>query len=707
VRRRIDRIEDPIRFLAFVQIAMGVLAVATLPVYARLFGLMQALLQGLEPTTTGYLIFSVASHLMAIAVMLPATFCAGTTLPLVTFALMDGGSGEASIGRVYSFNAAGAIAGALLAIHVALPLLGLKGALLLAAALDVVVGLGLLGTLARRPGRTRAAFAVPAALAAALAVLTVTDLDPALMASGVYRRNVDLTQLRRAEVLGHRDGKTASVSLVRNGGVLSIRTNGKPSASMAITPGVSATSDEVVSTLLGALPLLLRPDARTAVNVGMGSGITSHVLLSAPGLRSLTTVEIEPAMVDLAGGFAPRNRRAFSDERSRIVIDDARSFFATAREPLDIVVVQPSNPWVSGSSALFSQEFYRSVAGRLTPDGILVQWLQVTETDTELVVSILKALASSFGEYSVYVGTGGDLLVAATAAGPVGRLDPRPLRNPGLMAELARVGVRSIQDLEVRQAGDQRTFEPMLRLFDVRANSELFPVVEQRAARSRFMDANAVDVLRIMVQPLPVLEMLGVTAPGWSRTDVTPAPTFFYASRVTTAAAFRDLASAGASAALEGTPEEALEQARRMQHACATAVSADDALSALYGIATAITTDLRPGEMETTWEALAAEPCITGLDTIGHAWLDLFRAMGRRDAPAISRSVPFLLESPSHLTGARTRYLVAAGMLAELAEGRPQGALELWQRFDGQAFPGGEPSFFFRHIVALAEAAPR
>ena len=62
--------------------------------------------------------------------MLPATFCAGMTLPLITDALLRRGAGEAAIGQVYAANTLGAIAGVLLAVHIGLPLLGLKGTLI-------------------------------------------------------------------------------------------------------------------------------------------------------------------------------------------------------------------------------------------------------------------------------------------------------------------------------------------------------------------------------------------------------------------------------------------------------------------------------------------------------------------------------------------------------------------------------------------------
>src|SRR5204863_9469404 len=117
------------RLPAAVRILMGLAALATLPVYDATFFVMDALMKGLARTDAGYALFNVCGAFIASVVMLPATFCAGMTLPLITAALLRRGRGEAAIGEVYAANTLGAIAGVLFAVHAGLPLLGLKGSL--------------------------------------------------------------------------------------------------------------------------------------------------------------------------------------------------------------------------------------------------------------------------------------------------------------------------------------------------------------------------------------------------------------------------------------------------------------------------------------------------------------------------------------------------------------------------------------------------
>ncbi len=161
IKRRIDRLQNPVRFCGWVQVLMGVLAIATVPLYVQTFDWMAEALSGLQQNGAGYTLFTLFSHGLALLVMVPTTFLAGMTLPLFTHVLMRGRRGERAIGRVYAANTVGAIAGVLFAVHIGLPMLGLKSLIALGAGLDVVLGLMLL----YRAGERRTARPlIPAAL---------------------------------------------------------------------------------------------------------------------------------------------------------------------------------------------------------------------------------------------------------------------------------------------------------------------------------------------------------------------------------------------------------------------------------------------------------------------------------------------------------------------------------------------------------------
>ena len=341
IRSRADRLIDPLRTLGLVQWTMGTLAMATLPLYVFSFNWIASLLATFARTDAGYTGFTIARYGLCLAIMLPATFCAGMTLPLITQTLMKNGSGERAIGAVYSWNTLGSILGVMLGGLVLLPLIGLKPMLIVGAALDMGIGALLLARanpVLSRPRRVM----IAATLAAGVLIIVAassTKLEANLLASGVYRTGV-LVRPGQREMKFYRDGRTATVTAARFNatGVLSLATNGKPDASLttdwyracdSITKPVPLVADPATQALVPLVTLAYMPKAETAAIIGQGSGMSSHLLLGSPNIRQLVTIEIEPQMIQGSRVFYPANRRAFDDPRSHIVIDDAKSYFAS------------------------------------------------------------------------------------------------------------------------------------------------------------------------------------------------------------------------------------------------------------------------------------------------------------------------------------------------------------------------------------------
>src|SRR5688572_13882592 len=155
IRGRADRIADPIRMLGVVQLLMGSLAIGTLLVYSSSFTWMAGLTSAVDENAAGYRLYNLARYGIALAVMLPPTFCAGITLPLITRTLLGAGHGERAIGAVYAWNTLGSILGVALASLWLLPLLGLRVMLIAGGAVDLALGAWLLWHRARREPSTR------------------------------------------------------------------------------------------------------------------------------------------------------------------------------------------------------------------------------------------------------------------------------------------------------------------------------------------------------------------------------------------------------------------------------------------------------------------------------------------------------------------------------------------------------------------------
>ena len=524
MRKRADRLPHPLRTLALIQLAMGALALASLPLYLQSFQWTALLIQATAHTEPGYVLFTVARYLICLAIMLPATFCAGMTLPLITRLLMAQGAGERAIGMIYGVNTLGSIVGAAVAGLFLFPLIGLKGSLVLGGAMDMLLGVLVLarvsgvgfraskassptpGTPHPTPDTRFAAGALAITALFVVAVVTGVKWDQSLLSSGVFRIGRVIGDAQR-DILFHSDGRTATVhaTMFRNTGIRVLSTNGKPDGSIGPiwfescdnkAPRQPLGFDDGTQTLLALLLLAHAPQAKTAAVIGHGTGISSHFLLASPTLTRVNTIEIEPAMLAGSRVFYPVNRRVFDDPRSHSVSGDARAFFAASPLRYDLILSEPSNPWVSGASGLFTTEFYARVRKALTPGGIFGQWLHTYELSDPLVLTVLAALHENFDDYRVFLISGGDVLVVASADRHLPRADWSVARLPAVQQDLCRFLPMTPNAMDRIVVADRFSLAPLFTRIG-RPNSDFYPVLDLGAEAARFVQKAAVGLANL------------------------------------------------------------------------------------------------------------------------------------------------------------------------------------------------------------------
>ncbi len=701
VRKRIERIADAERYLAGIMLAMGVLAALTVPASNLMYDIMAWALRVFTRTAGGYAVFNTLSQSISMLIMFPATFCAGMTLPVLTHALMRRGVGEKAIGAIYSANTLGAIAGVLVAVHLLLPFIGIKGVILTGAAIHIALGFSRLNL--RDWRRPVTGLAIATSLGAFALTAVFGGLDPLRVVSGVFRTGVARLPSDN-NVLYLRDGKTATVTVHEHAGRVTIATNGKPDAGVQMGPG-EAGEDEPTMVLAAAIPLSLHPDATRVANIGFGSGITSHALLASPRLQHLDTIEIEPAMVEAARlGFGPRIHNVFEDPRSHIVYEDAKTFFAASHEPYDLIVSEPSNPWVSGVASLFSDEFYGRMVQSLRPDGYFVQWVQIYETDINVVASILKALSRHFGAYAIYNLNEFDVLIVATRAASLPPASAQLLHWPAMDVELDRVGVQALSDLQTRLIGDDRILGPLFTAVSVPPNSDFFPFVDLNAPRLRFMAANAFELPRLTRLSVPVLDLLRLD------TTVSPTATPSHHSKLTRdamvrrALALQRAVSSGGFGELDTMSAMYVLLLRTSAAQCADARVQETWKIAARNIGAMTASYLGPAELAALWTSIRSLPCYLDSSGSHKAWADLLAAVAERNPTEIGARGAQLLRAPAPLSRDERTYLTSALAAAYLRLGELTQARELlaeqWDRLD----QGGEFALSLRELRALAQA---
>jgi hypothetical protein len=671
------------------------------------FDWMAWAVHALPRTEAGYRSFLLASSAICVAVMLPTTFFAGMTLPLITRVLLGDKQGESTVGAVYAANTCGAILGVFVAIHIGLPLLGLKGLITLGGGVDLALGVALSWSAAAALGIRWRLMAVVASAVAVGLVLQLVNLDARKLASGVYRVGQILDGVSE-RVVFHQDGKTATVSLVADDyGHLRIETNGKTDASMTLDPALPPTGDEATMILSGAVPMALLPQARTVAVIGLGCGLTTATLLANSSLGRVDTVEIEQKIVNAAAHFRPRVDRVYTDPRSHIIVEDAKTFFSSRGERYDIIVSEPSNPWVSGVSSLFSLEFYRLVGRNLSERGLLMQWFQLYEIDLDLVLSVFRAIDSTFDDYAIFVGRHGDALVVAKPHGQLPPIAPGWFSDRGLVQGLERIGVRNGRDLGFRKVATRRLLHAFVQSYPVSPNSDYYPVLDEGAARARFMRRDASHLAEFARTPIPALALLEGVRGEAPPTDVTPSPSLPLAGAAVQAMAIRDHLRDGRPLAPDvPTPplREQVEVLRRWIKDCVRIADEPRSIDSLVDVSVNLIPFLNPREMGDILREIDGGHCTATVSQAERPWVALVSAMSARDGKRLAAAAHTLLNAGLDMPPRAVGFLVSAGMLGHLIEGEPELARELWVSH-GPAAAGVDPDQELLLRVLAAESA--
>jgi spermidine synthase len=448
------------QLLAAVTTAIGLFTAGELPyLYVRLAG-------ALDPSPRALLGVQL---LLAAAVMFPPTLGLGAMFPLTIKALgvSDERRAQRLVARAYVWNTLGAIAGALAGGFWLLPCLGSRDLLLLGVYVNAAVALA--GVALSRRSDLK-----PAWRAALLALITVFlgDLSLSapswradLMSSGVFRyvdryRGLDRDAFRRRVREGHGDvlffeeGLTCTIGVFRTTRSLTLLNNGKPDAS--VPPGLAEPvpaaarseplGDLPTQVLVGQLPLLLAPRIDDVMVIGLGSGVTLGSVLRQP-VRHVDALELEAAVVRASRFFDAHSGAPLGDPRVRMLVNDARNDLLVRDRQYDVIISEPSNPWIPGAASLFTRDFFDIARRRLRPDGVLCQWIQLYEMWPDDVRTILRSFMQVFPAVQVWR-VGVDAIVIGSPKDmplPVERIFARA--SGPVRADLARIGIRSPEDL--------------------------------------------------------------------------------------------------------------------------------------------------------------------------------------------------------------------------------------------------------------------
>ena len=451
----------------------------------------------------------------ALLILLPAILM-GMVLPLV---LMWAGSrrtketGEAGlahshssvrlVGQSYALNTFGAIAGSIIAAFLLVPGTSTRFTVFCVATLGIVVA-----GIAYEPGNSESDRGLARGLAvgvAAALILVMFVAWPRLnlnaLSTGAYDSYVRVLAKARGDapehdqndgpgnhqLLMYEEGRTATVSVRRDWGITSVAINGRTNA--------SDSDDMPTQVMLGQLGVLTAPRLGNALIVGFATGVTAGSVLQSP-IESVACVEIEPAAVASSRFFEHVNNHPLTDPRLGLIVDDARTYLRVNPVAYDVIISEPSHPWVPGVANLFTREFFNLGKERLRNDGVFVQWLQIYQLSGESLRSVLATFHEVFPHVAVFrvlgAAKGKDLILVGSRTPLSLELVNARMSDPRTAADLGRIGIKSADDVRAWFVCDENQLGPAVAGAAINTDDNMH--VETVAPREAFrptMDENA------------------------------------------------------------------------------------------------------------------------------------------------------------------------------------------------------------------------
>jgi spermidine synthase len=434
-----------VRLFAWVEILIGIFSLAGLFLIAQ----MPYIAQYLQTASSMYQKFgegywwmgTVAKFGYAFLIMLIPTSLFGMTFPLVSeiYVKRQDTLGQ-KIGLINCLNTLGATLGALMAGFGLITLLGIRHSIMAMAFLNIGIGLWLVWSAPFRPSQSKWAISIGSIVATLILTFSLPGWDKLRMSTAFLEPNQRLEEVLSLKYYKENAFGMASVVEVIPYRLKFLTTNRLYSQNSSDLMGPEDHRR------LGHIPLLLHPRPQSALVIGLGAGITLRGISEEP-LKDIDCVELSANIKEAARYFDAENNHVLDDPRVRVMIDDGRNYIAVAPKKYDVITGDIYFPMSSGSSNLYSVDYYRLCRQRLNPGGLMCQWLPIHQLSLAEIQTIVKSFKSAFPNTSLWLGMIGNSVPVLGCIGTDQKLtvDFQQLldkyRNPRLNERLAQINL--------------------------------------------------------------------------------------------------------------------------------------------------------------------------------------------------------------------------------------------------------------------------
>jgi len=473
-----DRTKNQIYFLGIVECAIGISGFIAGVVLVNLGWIHDAVFS-IGPKTTWWSWNSIR-FLEAFLVMFLPTFFMGVSFPIAgriaVPQLKQIGSG---LGRLYFYNTLGGMAGSLVTGLILISIIGTPSALILTVTINIVLGLYLFRlehkVIYRRPLYI---FSFSAILF--LFLITVKILPFRLFDSAYSHVE------KGAKLIDYREGLEGTVTVHET---LPPFEKARRIDVDGLNVAGSSFMLRTLQILQGQLPFLVKPDAQRVVQIGFGTGQTSHSVM-LHNIKKFTLAEISRGVLELSNiYFRDLNHGVINNPNFNYRILDGRNYIKYTRNRFDIIMNDANYAVATSSANLFTKEHFENCRDKLAPGGILSTWMTVDLAPEDFRI-VLKTFQSVFPYCTLWMAPNcvnkQVVLIGSVEPLHVDFQKARKMFNePAVKKDLASVNINSVYDLLSCLILDSKGIRVLSK--NAKVNSDNHPILEfsKNGVRSR------------------------------------------------------------------------------------------------------------------------------------------------------------------------------------------------------------------------------
>ncbi len=450
----------------------------------------------LNKTETTFSIFIFAEFFIAFVIMFIPTLFMGVTLPLIVEVVSHSNyKAGSSVGRVFSVNTIGTVVGVLLTGIVFIPLWGMQGSFNIGIIINILAGLLVILTATEIKKIYKNGLIGFSLIIFAVYLFSANDLGKSILLGGVFKKFNSKppstyykysNSLEKKKVLFYKEGISANVAVLEGNGkhkqkILII--NGKPDA--------SSYGDMPTQVMLAQVPMMLHPNPKNVFVVGFGSGVTINSVLTHP-VKKVTCAEISKEVIEAGNIFKNENNNCLSDTRLKVIIEDAHAALKLSKTNYDVIISEPSNPWIAGIGNLFSKEYFETCKSKLDTNGIMVQWFHLYEVNDNVVKLVLNTFRNVFKYAQIWNGVSNDILLVGSKSRIKlnSKLLKEKFQQANIKKDFNKIGINNVFTFLTCQSNSTEGFYG-LTASKKPINTELKPLLEFEAPKSFYLHSNS------------------------------------------------------------------------------------------------------------------------------------------------------------------------------------------------------------------------